>query len=155
MRRTFLSGLAVLVTAVLLVPPAGASGSGGSSGYGSGGGTVGGSNHGHCYSSNVGVDRLAVTLRHKSYHDRSVWHVVPTHGARTGNVSDKKLTKELWGCTRWVYRYNVKEYEAIVDQLHCHDLAPGGYGTGPTWDLEGSRGKTRNRWTWIYNKCNW
>lgn len=108
-----------------------------------------------CSASNQAVDLLGVRLRHPAYGNRSVWHARPTNTARYGSVSDSRTPTELWGCTLWVYNYSVLSYQSLVDQFDCHDLSPGGVGTGPTWDLEGSRTATRNYWTWVRNNCGW
>ncbi len=108
-----------------------------------------------CSASNRAVDYLGVRLRHPVYGNRSVWSAVPTYTARYYSVSDSLTGTELWGCTYWVYNYNVLSYQSLIDQFDCHDMSPGGVGTGPTWDLEGSRPATRNYYTWVKTRCGW
>lgn len=112
-----------------------------------------------CPAANSAVYELGITWRHGSYSNRSVFNTVPSRTARYGSVPDSWTNDEITRCrpasADTPYGYSVYSWQGIYDQFDCHDFAPGGVGTGSTWDLEGHRGATRNRWTWVRNKCSW
>jgi len=109
----------------------------------------------HASCGGTGVKALDIDLRNSAYWNYTSFHVEPTGLARWASVSGSTMISELWGCTPWVYNYQVHSYAGIEDQLGCHDVSPGGYATGPTWDLEGHRRANRNLFHWVWYQCNW
>lgn len=102
-----------------------------------------------------------IGIKFTAYGGKSRWSVVPTGWVRVGNVSDLFTGLELYACTPWYFTQAVSTFsfkfvswDGLVDQFDCHDFFSW-VGGGPTWDLEGTRGKTRNYWTWLNNECNW
>lgn len=110
-----------------------------------------------CPSANTGMSEMGYVLLNGAIGNRTSFHVIPSGIARWASVPDDWTPSELsrcisvWGPAPW----NVVSWQGIYDQYDCHDLSPGGIGTGGSWDLEGHRGATRNRWTWTRNTCNW
>ena len=89
-----------------------------------------------------------------NYGNRAVIVLWPEWQVRL-TAASPGMVDEMYGCLPWGWWYaNVRSWAGIEDQLKCHDLAPLGIGTGPTWDLEGSR-STASVTTWVSQKCNW
>ena len=116
--------------------------------------------YGSCPSAYVAIDLVGIDFTTSSGY--STWHTRPSNSARYGDALDFVTSAELYGCTPWwftsvvtVYTFRYLSWQGLVDQFDCHDAAPLGLGTGPTWDLEGFRHGTRNLWTWASSKCNW
>lgn len=51
--------------------------------------------------------------------------------------------------------YRVRSWLSIKQQFLCHAQVPFSIGTGPTWDLEGTRPANNNPVTWVTRRCNW
>jgi hypothetical protein len=85
----------------------------------------------------------------------NAFHVVPSGYARYwGTVHQDTWLREFKRCVI-TEKYKAKSEQGLIDQLRCHDYAPGGYRTGPTWDLEGIRGPNDSRLDWINTRCAW
>ena len=112
-----------------------------------------------CQTGRKAIDKLGIDYSNPFYSNKSVIHAYPTWTARYVYVSDEHTSSELHNCIPLSYpggfllRYN--SWQGLVDQFDCHDFAPLSIGTGPTWDLEGSRGAEGNILTWIRSGSNW
>lgn len=51
--------------------------------------------------------------------------------------------------------YRVRSWLSIKQQFLCHAQVLLSIGTGPTWDLEGTRPANSNPITWVKKRCNW
>lgn len=119
----------------------------------------------------TGIRKLGVRLRNPNYGGYSTFHVIPTSRARYFNVSDTQLRREFVAFLKkfgrnyfyapgpsgpkLVWKYRLKSWQGIYDQLYCHDFAPFGLGTGGSWDLEGSRRANDSRVTRVRTTCGW
>ena len=98
------------------------------------------------------IPELGVKWADPNYGGWTRISAVPAWIVRYGTMSVS--WNDAWECmpggTYWA-----TGWDTYQQQLMCHDIAPFGIGTGPTWDLEGQRSSTWNTWTWISNTCNW
>jgi hypothetical protein len=107
-----------------------------------------------CPAGNTAVYGVGVVWSHPGYYGSTVIRAVPSGWARYGDVLDDWTPDELGRCLP-AATWNINSWQGIYDQFDCHDVSPGGIGTGPTWDLEGHRPGNRDIDTWIMTKCSW
>lgn len=148
MRRSVVLLIAVSIAILASSSAAVASSSSSNSGGRPGGNYVACNNSDH-------VDELGMTWNYANT-GRSALHADVAWVTRHFDIVDQVLWDETRACIAWWL--SVRDWRAMKDQSDCHQLAAvlvQSWGTGPTWDYEGHRTHTRNRWTWTRNRCNW
>lgn len=105
------------------------------------------------------IDRVSYTHNYLST-SYTRFHVVVTWQYKfflAGDaVADLLAWNALENCIH-VYGppHRVRSWLSIKQQFLCHAQVPFSIGTGPTWDLEGTRPANNNLITWVKKRCNW